>query len=141
MAIQDLEIRQGNVDIVLDITEVGEVREFTKFGKTGRVASATAKDETGEIKLSLWNEQIDQIKPGIKVHVTNGYVNEFQGEKQLTTGKFGKLEIIDGEASATEEKSTEESTDETPSVEEQSVENSSEEEPVINEESVEEKVE
>ena len=99
MAIKDLEVRQGNVDIVVEIVEVGEAREFSKFGKTGKVATAKAKDETGEINLSLWNEQVDQVKPGDKVHITNGYVNEFQGEKQLTTGKFGKLEVV-GQAEA-----------------------------------------
>ena len=100
MAIKDLQARQGKVDIVVEVVDLGEVREFSKFGRTGRVATATVKDETGEIKMSLWNEQIDQVKPGDKVHVTNGYVNEFQGEKQLTTGKFGKLEVIEGGAEA-----------------------------------------
>ncbi|MBR9692143.1 hypothetical protein GOV06_05155 [Candidatus Woesearchaeota archaeon] len=102
--IQDLEVRQGDVDIVIEIVEVGEIKEFQKFDKSGRVATAKAKDETGEIKLSLWNEQIDQIKAGDKVHITNGYVNEFQGEKQLTTGKFGKLEVVGKSEGATEEK-------------------------------------
>jgi len=98
MAIKDLEVRQGNVDVVVDIVDMGEVREFEKFGKTGRVTTAVAKDETGDIKLSLWNEQIDQVKAGDKVHITNGYVSEWQGEKQLTTGRMGKLEVV-GESS------------------------------------------
>jgi len=98
MAIKDLEVRQGNVDIVVDIVDMGEVREFEKFGKTGRVTTAVAKDETGDIKLSLWNEQIDQVKAGDKVHIINGYVSEWQGEKQLTTGRMGKLEVV-GESS------------------------------------------
>ena len=98
MQVKDLEPRQGNVDIELEIVEIGEAREFEKFGKKGRVASAVAKDETGDIKLSLWNDQVDQIKAGDKVKITNGYVSEFQGEKQLTTGKFGKLEILGGDS-------------------------------------------
>ncbi len=106
MAIKDLEVRQGNVDIVVEVVEKGEIREFSKFGRTGRVCNATVKDESGEIKLTLWNEQIDQVKPGDKVHITNGYVSEFQGEKQLTTGKFGKLEVVE-KAEETEEKKEE----------------------------------
>ena len=94
MAIKDLEVKQGNVDIVVDIVDAGEVREFEKFGKKGRVATAVAKDETGDIKLSLWNEQIDKVKAGDKVHITNGFVSEWQGEKQLTTGRMGNLEIV-----------------------------------------------
>ena len=119
MAIKDLEVRQGNVDVVVEVIEKGEVREFEKFGKTGRVCNAKVKDESGEIKLSLWNEQIDQVNVGDKVHVTNGYVSEFQGEKQLTTGKFGKLEVVEkgGEAPA-ETKPAEEQAPEEPASEE-----------------------
>jgi len=105
MAIKDLQVRQGNVDVVVDIVDVGEVREFEKFGKSGRVATAIAKDETGDVKLTLWNDQIDQVKAGDKVHISNGYVNEWQGEKQLTTGKMGKLEVV-GESQGKKEEMT-----------------------------------
>jgi len=103
MAIKDLQVRQGKVDIELDIVDVGEAREFEKFGKKGRVATAIAKDETGDIKISLWNEDIDKVKSGDKIRISNGYVSEWQGEPQLTTGKFGKLEIIGESKEAKEE--------------------------------------
>jgi replication factor A1 len=105
MAVKDLKIRQGNVDIIVDVVDVGEAREFEKFGRTGRVATAIVKDETGDVKLTLWNEQIDKVKPGDKVHITNGYVSEWQGEPQLTTGKMGKLEVV-GESEKTKEEMT-----------------------------------
>lgn len=94
MEIKDLQPKQGNVDITLEIVNKGDVREFEKFGKTGKVCSATAKDTSGEIKLSLWNEQVEQVNEGDTVKITNGYVNEYQGEKQLTTGRMGKLEVV-----------------------------------------------
>lgn len=94
MAISDLKAKQGNAEVIGTIAELSTPREFNKFGKSGRVANAVLKDETGQIKLSLWNEQIDQVKVGDKVHIHNGYVNEWQGELQLTTGKFGSLEVI-----------------------------------------------
>ena len=105
MAIKDLQIRQGKVDIVVDIVDVGEVREFEKFGKIGKVATAIAKDDTGDVKLTLWNEDIEKVKAGDKVEITNGYVSEWQGELQLTTGKFGKLEVI-GESKEAKEEAT-----------------------------------
>ena len=105
MAIKDLKIRQGNVDIIVDVVDVGEVREFEKFGRTGRVATAIVKDETGDMKLTLWNENIENVKAGDKVHITNGYVSEWQGEPQLTTGKLGKLEVV-GESKETKEEMT-----------------------------------
>jgi replication factor A1 len=106
MAIKDLQPRQGKVDIVVEVIDKGEIREFQKFGRSGRVCSAKVKDETGEIKLTLWNDQIDQVNVGDKLQISNGYVNEFQGEMQLTTGKFGKLEVV-GKAEEKEEKKAE----------------------------------
>ena len=99
MNVKDLQARQGNVELVLEIVDKGDVREFEKFGKKGSVCNAVAQDETGKIKLTLWNEQIDMVGVGDKIQITNGYVGEYQGELQLSTGKFGKLEVIEkGEA-------------------------------------------
>jgi len=128
--IKDLQVRQGKVDIVVEVVDLGEVKEFTKFGRTGRVATATVKDESGEIKMSLWNEQIDQVKIGDKVHITNGYVSEFQGEKQLTTGRFGKLEVVE-RAEGAEEKKKEKKEEEPEKKEKASVEKVSVEEEEI----------
>jgi len=94
MQIKDLQPKTGKVDIELEVVEKDEPREFTKFGSVGKVCNAKVKDETGEIKLTLWNEQVDQINVGDKIKITNGYVSEYQGEMQLSTGKFGKLEKI-----------------------------------------------
>jgi len=94
MDIKDLQPKQGKVDIEVEVKEIGEVREFQKFGKIGRVANATVADKTGTIKLTLWNDDIDKIKVGDKLKITNGFVSEFQGEKQLSAGRFGKLEVV-----------------------------------------------
>jgi len=95
MKVIDLQPKQGKVDIELEVIEEGEVREFEKFGKKGRVANVLAKDDSGTIKLTLWNDEIDKVKVGTKIRIKNGFVNEFQGEKQLTAGRFGSLEVID----------------------------------------------
>ena len=132
MQIKDLKPKMGNVDVIIDIIDVGAPREFQKFGKPGRVATAIAKDETGDVKLSLWNEDINKFKAGDKVHISNGYVNEWQGELQLTTGRMGKMEVV-GKAEANPNKETDstirtnipprkEEADEELSVEEESIE-------------------
>ena len=133
MEIKDLQIRQGNVEITVDVVDVSPPREFQKFGKTGKVASATVKDATGQVKLSLWNEQVDQVKPGQKIKITNGYVSEWQGEPQLTTGRMGKLEIV-GEAEAAP---TPEAAPEPKPEEPAKTEKSLSEEPVTEEENIE----
>ncbi len=97
MAIKDLQARQGNVNITAEVVEISEPRTFEKFGTQGRVANASIKDETGTVKLTLWNEQIDKVKTGDKISIKNGYVGEWQGELQLTTGKMGTLDVLDGD--------------------------------------------
>ena len=122
MEIKDLQVKQGNVEIVVDVVDVSEPREFEKFGTTGRVANATVKDATGECKLTLWNDDVDKVKKGNKVKISNGYVNEYQGEMQLTSGKFGKIEVVgEAETSVTEEKK-EAPAEESVEVEEEKVE-------------------
>ncbi|MEK6873090.1 MAG: SOSS complex subunit B family protein [Nanoarchaeota archaeon] len=93
MKISELTIRQSNVDVDGVITEMGEIRTFDRFGRELKVANAVLKDDSGSIKLTLWNDDTN-LKEGDKVKVVNGYINEFQGEKQLTAGKFGKIEVV-----------------------------------------------
>ena len=59
-----------------------------------RVVTAVLKDDSGEIKLSLWNETIDQVKVGDSVQIENGYVTEFREEPQLNVGRYGKLTVL-----------------------------------------------
>lgn len=95
MKISELRIGQGNIDVQGTLTEIGETRTFNRFGRELTVANAVLKDDSGTIKLSLWNDNTDRFKEGDKIRIINGYVNEFQGEKQLTSGKFGSIEKID----------------------------------------------
>lgn len=133
MAIKDLELRQGNVDLTAEVVEIGEVREFNKFGKPGRVATAKVKDETGEINMTLWNEDIDKVKVGDTIQIKNGFVNEWQGTPQLTTGRMGSLEVVESGAKPAEEKA-----EEAAEAIEEPAEESSEEEAEKKEELVEE---
>ncbi|HII16966.1 TPA: hypothetical protein HA361_03570 [Candidatus Woesearchaeota archaeon] len=94
MNISELQAKQGNVEVVADVVEKGEVRTWEKFGKEGRVCSAKIRDDSGTVVLSLWNEQAEKVNVGDRVKVTNGYVSEFRGDMQLSTGKFGKLEVV-----------------------------------------------
>jgi replication factor A1 len=103
MKISELNIGQGNVSVEGTVKEIGETRTFNKFGREISVANAILKDDSGSIKLTLWNNDIKRFKDGDKIKITNGYVNEFQGEKQLTSGKFGSMEKLNKEGKENEE--------------------------------------
>ncbi len=94
MNISELKPKQGKIDIEVEVIEKESVKEFSKFGSVGKVCNAKVKDDSGEIKMTLWNDDVDKVEVGDKIRITNGYVGEYQGELQLSTGKFGKLEKI-----------------------------------------------
>ncbi len=96
MKVNELNAGQGNVEVEGVIKEVGEPRTFNKFGRELTVVNAILEDDSGNIKLSLWNDDATRFKVGDKVKVVNGYVSEFQGEPQLTSGKFGSVEKLEG---------------------------------------------
>lgn len=81
-----------NVNIVGKVISKGEKRTVrTKFGKT-KVCDAIIKDDTGEITLTLWSDQISMVKEGETISVQGGYITEWQGEFQLNIPKRGSIE-------------------------------------------------
>jgi len=121
MKISELKSGQGQVEVEAEVIEKGESREFQKFGKSIRVSTITIKDKSGDMKMSLWNDDIDRINVGDNLKISNGYVKEFQGEPQLTTGKFGKIEVLgktEGKAKAKKVEVKEEKSEEIEEAEE-----------------------
>lgn len=96
MKIRDLKDGMRRVNIVAKVLEISEPREVvSKFdGRVYKVADAVIGDDTGTIKLSLWNEQIGRINVNDTIKIENGYVRSFKGERQLNVGRFGKLTVL-----------------------------------------------
>ena len=96
MNVRDLRDGMRRVDSEGEIVEISEPRTVNlRTGGEARVADCMLKDESGQIKLSLWDDQIDMVKQGSKVRVLNGYTNSFRGELRLNVGKYGKLEVLE----------------------------------------------
>ncbi|TRO51515.1 DNA-binding protein [Candidatus Bathyarchaeota archaeon] len=95
MNIKDLRNGMKRVTVEANVVEKGETREVRSRYKdeTYNVADAVVADETGSIKLTLWNEQIDQVDVGNKIKIENGYVTSFKGEIQLNVGKYGTMTV------------------------------------------------
>jgi len=91
------ELRDGmrRVTVAAKVIEKSEAREVSSRYKdeTYRVADALISDETGTIKLTLWNEQIEQVNVDDTVKVENGYITTFRGEIQLNVGRYGILSV------------------------------------------------
>ena len=94
MKIVELKPGMRRVDITAKVLELSAPRDVTtRTGEQSRVATATVSDDSGSVKLTLWNEQIDQVSVDSNVAIENGYVTSFRGETQLNVGRYGKLTV------------------------------------------------
>jgi replication factor A1 len=95
--ITDLRSGMNHVNLTAKILEVAEPRRVvTRYGNYANVAKALIADETGTIKLCLWNEQINSVSVGDMVQIGNAKTSMFRGERQLTLGMKGVLNSAEG---------------------------------------------
>jgi replication factor A1 len=85
------------VNLKANVQEIPKPAQVhTQFGNTVMVVNAVVGDDTGKIKLCLWEGQIGQINVGNSIELKNGQVCVFRGEKQLRLGKNGSLSVLSG---------------------------------------------
>ncbi|MBI2184205.1 MAG: DNA-binding protein [Thaumarchaeota archaeon] len=93
--IRELKDGMRRVSVEGTVTDKSEARSVNlRTGGQARVADATIQDETGSVKLSLWDEMIDQVNVGDKVQIENGYTNSFRGEVRVNVGRYGKFNVV-----------------------------------------------
>jgi replication factor A1 len=88
------ELRAGirNVNVTGRVESISEPRTVNlRTGGTAQVADAFLSDDTGRIKLSLWDDQIEMVSEGDEISIENGYTQAFRGENSLNIGRYGKL--------------------------------------------------
>jgi len=68
---------------------------YTRYGNYVSVANALITDETGTIRLSLWNEQIRCVSAGDTIQIENARASTFRGQRQLNVGRKGLLSTVD----------------------------------------------
>ena len=105
-SIKDLRHGMTRVTLKAKVLEVTKPKQvFTRYGNYATLAKAVIADGTGEIKLCLWNEQIDAVSAGDTVQIENARTSTFRGERQLSLGKNGTLsniEFLDSEMQPTD---------------------------------------
>ena len=92
--VEQLEPGQSDVTIQGVLKEKAPVRTFRKFGKPGKVASSILEDKTGEIMLTLWNEDAETIQEGEEILITGADVKEWRGNPQVNPGREGSIEVL-----------------------------------------------
>lgn len=93
--VRDLRAGMKHVNLKAEVLEIPKPAQVhTQFGNTVMVVNASIGDETGKIKLCLWEGQIASINLGDNIELRNAQVCVFRGERQLRLGKNGALSIL-----------------------------------------------
>jgi len=95
MKINELKPGMSNVNLKAKIIELKEPREVnTKFGTTVVLTEVVLEDDSGNVKLTLWGEQADNLETEQEVEITGGFTKEFRDEIQLTLGRKGSIKAV-----------------------------------------------
>jgi replication factor A1 len=99
--IRDLQYGLKHVSLKAKVTEKSEIRAVeSRNGSPLAVCIATLSDGTGEIRLPLWNRQIDSIAKDDTVVIRDATVKNFRGEMQLSlpwrTGTISTVQSTNG---------------------------------------------
>ncbi|MBN1940666.1 MAG: hypothetical protein JW772_00630 [Candidatus Diapherotrites archaeon] len=95
MKVKELQPMKSIDSLEVEIVSKEEPRQFASAKGSGTVCNCAAKDDTGEVKITLWNEQCNQFEEGDKVKITEGWCNLYKGTVQVSTGRNGTIEKIE----------------------------------------------
>ena len=93
-SIDDLRFQSRDVNLKAKVVEI-PLRRYvtTRWGTQSSVSNIKITDNTGSIRLSLWNHQIDTVNVGDEIDIRGGHVARHRGHLQLRIGKKGTLSI------------------------------------------------
>ncbi len=88
-AISSLKDGDKKVNVTAQATALTEPRHAGEH----IIQDVTLKDQSGTIKLVLFDDDVGKVKAGDTVKIENGYVSSYKKVLQLNVGKWGKLTV------------------------------------------------
>ena len=96
LMIKDLNSQTRRFNIDVSVAEKSMPRiVFSRWGGEFLLSTATVTDQSGTIKLPLWNQQTSNVSIGDRLHIENARVKRFRGELQIRVGKSSTLQIVE----------------------------------------------
>ena len=96
LSIKDLQDKMTQIHLKAKVLEISKPNSvYTRYGNCASVANALIADDTGTIKLCLWNEQIHSISVGDTIQIENARTSTFKGQRQLNIGRKGLLSSVE----------------------------------------------
>ncbi|MDF0590169.1 OB-fold nucleic acid binding domain-containing protein [Candidatus Methanocrinis natronophilus] len=91
--ISEIRADMGEITIIAQVIDPGEIRQFVRRdGTAGLVRSVTLGDDTGKIRLTLWNEMAEmEIEAGDTLEVGNALSRERYGQVEIQAGGYSTV--------------------------------------------------
>ena len=101
LKIRDIEDKMNNIDITGRVSAIFGIREFIKKdGSTGKVGSFMIMDDTGEIRVTLWDKKADLLNNLVKndiITIENAYSKMGLNSVDINLGFSSNIIIEKGE--------------------------------------------
>jgi hypothetical protein len=97
--IQNLRSGMKKVNLEAQVLETPKpATVHTQYRDNALVTNAWIGDDTGKIKLCLWDEQVNCITVGDTIQIKNATVATFKGERQVRLGKNATICVVQSAA-------------------------------------------
>jgi len=97
---EDVTAGMSDFALVGRVLETSEPRTFDRDDGEGKVANIVLGDETGWVRIALWDERAEDVahlSSGDAVRVRDGYAREREGDVEVNVGGRGSVEALDEE--------------------------------------------
>lgn len=100
-SIAGLTLGESDVTLTGVVLDTDSIRTFERDdGSEGKVANLTLGDETGRVRVTLWDERTEhaaELDPGTTVELVDGYVRERDGDLEVHLSARSTLEPVDAD--------------------------------------------
>jgi ssDNA-binding replication factor A large subunit len=94
--IKDLKTGMKRINLKARVLAISRPQSaLTKYNDYVMFANVTLTDETGTVKLTLWNSRINSLSINDIVEIESARVTAYRGETELRIGRHSKLRVIE----------------------------------------------
>jgi len=98
LSISQLKDKMQNVDLLVRVMHLFSPKEFENRGKKGKLCNLIVADDTGEIRLTVWHDDVkrlqeNQVKRGTIILLHNCYVKSFNDRNQISLAYNGSMDV------------------------------------------------
>ena len=91
--VKDLTPNKRRLNLKVRVLEIGEKKDIVSrgTGEMHRIVETLVGDETGTVKLTLWDDKVNSIEEGKTYELKNANTTVFQGGIRLNVGKYSEV--------------------------------------------------